>query len=120
MKKGWEIKTLGDICFVIAGQFPQSTFYNSNAQGLPFYQGKKEFQKKYIAFPTTWTTKVTKEAYKSDIELPNEHFSSNRNSRLIEINEWRQSEINKLLSRKLRLFDELKKSILHKAFNGEL
>jgi len=60
-------KLIGDVCEVIAGQSPKSSFYNKDGDGLPFYQGKKEFSDKYIGKPTTWTTKVTKEAFKDDI-----------------------------------------------------
>lgn len=58
---------IGELCDVIAGQSPESKFYNKEEVGLPFYQGKKEFTDKYIAKATTWTTKVTKEAFKDDI-----------------------------------------------------
>lgn len=58
---------IGEVCEVIAGQSPESKFYNKDKDGLPFYQGKKEFTDKYIGKPTTWTTKVTKEAFKDDI-----------------------------------------------------
>jgi len=67
MKQGWEIKKLGDVCKVIAGQSPEGKYYNSEAKGLPFYQGKKEYGEKYIGEPTTWTTKITKEAEANDI-----------------------------------------------------
>lgn len=67
MKKGWEIKTIGDVCKVIAGQSPEGKYYNDNGKGLPFYQGKKEYGEKYIGEPTTWTTKITKEAEANDI-----------------------------------------------------
>jgi len=67
MKKGWEEVKLGAVCTVIAGQSPKSEFYNNNGKGLPFYQGKKEFTKKYIGAPSKWTRKVTKEAKKEDI-----------------------------------------------------
>lgn len=67
MKKGWEIKTIGDVCKVIAGQSPEGKFYNNIGSGIPFYQGKKEYGEKYIGAPTTWTTKVTKEAEANDI-----------------------------------------------------
>ncbi|MEC4686613.1 MAG: restriction endonuclease subunit S [Nitrospirota bacterium] len=67
MKKGWELKRIGQVCLVIAGQSPEGKFYNKNSTGLPFYQGKKEFTDKFIGKPTTWTTKVTKEAIKDDI-----------------------------------------------------
>jgi type I restriction enzyme S subunit len=67
MRQGWEIKTIGTVCKVIAGQSPEGKFYNDNGNGLPFYQGKKEYGEKYIGEPTTWTTKVTKEAEANDI-----------------------------------------------------
>lgn len=67
MKNGWEIKKLGEVCEVIAGQSPEGRFYNTSGAGLPFYQGKKEFGNKFIGKPTTWTTKTTKEAVSGDI-----------------------------------------------------
>jgi type I restriction enzyme, S subunit len=67
MKQGWEIKKLGEVCEVIAGQSPEGKFYNSKGNGMPFYQGKKEFGEKYIGEPTTWTTNITKEAEANDI-----------------------------------------------------
>jgi type I restriction enzyme S subunit len=67
MKEGWEIKKLGEVCKVIAGQSPEGKFYNSEGNGMPFYQGKKEYREKYIGEPTTWTTKITKEAEAGDI-----------------------------------------------------
>lgn len=67
MKKSWQITSLGDVAEVIAGQSPVSKFYNKDGNGLPFYQGKKQFTKKYIAQPDTWTTKVTKKAVRADI-----------------------------------------------------
>lgn len=67
MKQGWEVKRLGDVCKVIAGQSPEGKYYNSEGNGLPFYQGKKEYGEKYIGEPTTWTIKVTKEAEANDI-----------------------------------------------------
>jgi len=67
MKHGWEVKKLGEVCKVIAGQSPEGRYYNSEENGLPFYQGKKEFTEKYLGQPTTWTTKITKEAKKDDI-----------------------------------------------------
>jgi len=67
LPKSWEIKKLGEVCEVIAGQSPESKFYNAKGKGLPFYQGKKEFTGKFIGAPTKWTTKTTKEAIKDDI-----------------------------------------------------
>lgn len=67
LPKGWEMKKLGEVCTVIAGQSPEGIYYNSEGNGLPFYQGKKEFRLKYIGEPTCWTSKITKEAEANDI-----------------------------------------------------
>lgn len=67
MKTGWSTKKIGDLCDVIAGQSPEGKFYNSDGNGIPFYQGKKEFGGRYLGAPTTWTTQITKEARKDDI-----------------------------------------------------
>lgn len=67
MKAGWQTKKLGEVCEVIAGQSPEGKFYNAEGNGLPFYQGKKEFNEKYLGAPTVWTTKITKEANDNDI-----------------------------------------------------
>lgn len=63
----WEVKSIGDVCEVIAGQSPEGSYYNDKADGMPFYQGKKEFGEKFIGEPTTWTTYVTKVAEPGDI-----------------------------------------------------
>ncbi len=67
MKEGWEIKKLGEICEVVAGQSPEGKYYNTEEKGIPFYQGKKEFTNFYLGKPKKWTTKITKEALKNDI-----------------------------------------------------
>lgn len=67
MKAKWQPKKLGDVTEVIAGQSPEGSFYNKSAQGLPFYQGKKEFSERFIGTPTTWTTQITKVALAGDV-----------------------------------------------------
>ena len=67
MKGGWQSKKIGDVCEVIAGQSPEGKFYNLEGNGVPFYQGKKEFGEKFIGDPTTWTTHITKIAQQGDI-----------------------------------------------------
>ena len=67
MKSGWQTKTLGDVTEVIAGQSPEGSFYNTSGDGLPFYQGKKEFGEKFIGPPTTWTSRTTKIALEGDV-----------------------------------------------------
>ncbi len=66
-KGKWKETTIGEICTVIAGQSPKSQYYNTTKQGIPFYQGKKEFTEKYIGQPNIWTTRITKEALAGDI-----------------------------------------------------
>jgi type I restriction enzyme S subunit len=58
---------LGTVAEVIAGQSPEGIYYNTNGEGTPFYQGKKEFGDRFLGAPTTWTTKITKLAQHGDI-----------------------------------------------------
>ena len=67
MKAGWQRKQIGDLCEVIAGQSPEGKFYNAEGNGVPFYQGKKDFGEKFLEAPTTWTTQTTKIAREGDI-----------------------------------------------------
>ncbi len=67
MKKELERKQIGNLCDVIAGQSPEGKFYNTDGEGMPFYQGKKDFGEKFIEAPTTWTTQTTKIAREGDI-----------------------------------------------------
>lgn len=62
-----KLKPLGDVAEVIAGQSPEGVYYNSTGEGIPFYQGKKEFGDKFLGNPTTWTSKITKLAQSGDI-----------------------------------------------------
>ena len=63
----WKTAALGHVALVIAGQSPDGSSYNTSGKGLPFYQGKKEFQERFIGAPTTWTTNPTKLAVAGDI-----------------------------------------------------
>lgn len=67
MKAGWQMSTIGEYCEVIAGQSPESKYYNADGKGMPFYQGKKDFGERFVEAPNTWTTEVTKVARKDDI-----------------------------------------------------
>jgi type I restriction enzyme, S subunit len=70
MKNGWQTKTLGDVAEMIAGQSPEGSFYNTAGDGLPFYQGKKDFGEKFIGSSTTWTSQITRVALKGDVLMP--------------------------------------------------
>jgi type I restriction enzyme S subunit len=67
VKSNAEPQPLGRQASVIAGQSPEGKFYNRSGQGLPFYQGKKDFGERELQAPTTWTTQTTKEAQAGDI-----------------------------------------------------
>lgn len=62
----WEIRRLGDICEVIAGQSPPSDTYRYVPEGLPFYQGKADFGK-IFPVPRVWCVKPHKVAQAGDV-----------------------------------------------------
>ena len=59
---------LKDCCTIIAGQSPESKYYNTDGIGLPFFQGKADFGE---LFPTirVYCSQPTKIAEKDDILL---------------------------------------------------
>ena len=62
------IKKLKDCCTIIAGQSPESKYYNTEGVGIPFFQGKADFGEVY---PTirVYCSQPTKIAEKDDILL---------------------------------------------------
>jgi len=69
LKKGFEKgeeTSLGETFEIVMGQSPPSEFYNKEGKGLPFFQGKKEFESKYPRIEN-WTTKYNKEVDKGDL-----------------------------------------------------
>ncbi len=63
----WPSVKLGTVSEVIAGQSPESAYYNDKGEGLPFYQGKKDFGPLALNPPSTWTTNTTKKAILGDV-----------------------------------------------------
>ena len=63
---GWVWTTLEQIGEVILGQSPPSSTYNTQGEGLPFYQGKLEFGGTYPT-PRKWCTAPKKIAETGDI-----------------------------------------------------
>ena len=63
---GWVWTTLEEICKIILGQSPPSSTYNTQGEGLPFYQGKLEFGGTYPT-PRKWCTAPKKIAETGDI-----------------------------------------------------
>lgn len=63
----WSLVRLGDVSEIIAGQSPSGRHYNTGQEGLPFYQGKKDFGDRFIKPAKTWTREYSKVAEKGDI-----------------------------------------------------
>ena len=45
LPEGWSKTTLNNYCTIIMGQSPPGKTYNTEGNGLPFFQGKAEFGK---------------------------------------------------------------------------
>lgn len=45
---GWHYERLGDFATILMGQSPESHYYNSNFQGLPFHQGVGSYGEFYL------------------------------------------------------------------------
>ena len=62
----WPTKKLSEVCEIIMGQSPPSATYNDRSDGLPFYQGKKDFGEVYPKV-TVWCNEPVKIVAKNDI-----------------------------------------------------
>jgi type I restriction enzyme S subunit len=60
-------KPLASISKIVAGQSPESSTYNSIGDGLPFFQGKADFQDMYPTARMWCTSEKRKEAEPGDI-----------------------------------------------------
>ncbi len=60
-------KPLVEVATVIAGQSPASSTYNSDGDGLPFFQGKADFQEMYPKERMWCTSERRKEAEPGDV-----------------------------------------------------
>ena len=59
-------KKLREVCEINMGQSPASSTYNNNQNGLPFYQGKKDYGEKYPT-PRVWCSNPIKIVEAGDI-----------------------------------------------------
>lgn len=64
----WEKVKLETVAEIIAGQSPESKYYNQSGDGLPFFQGKADFGYDYPKV-RYWCTEPTKKAQPLDILL---------------------------------------------------
>jgi len=64
----WRLGKLGDpeVAEIIMGQSPPGSTYNTNKDGLPFFQGKTDFGEKYPT-PRIWCSEPKKISEKGDI-----------------------------------------------------
>ena len=64
LPSGWQKPTLAEVAEIIMGQSPSSEYYNSDGEGLPFFQGKAEFGELYPE-PVKWCSQPNKVDRKS-------------------------------------------------------
>jgi len=65
---GWKLLNLDEVADIVMGQSPPSSSYNLNKDGLPFFQGKKEFGDMYPAV-IKYCSEPKKTAEKNDTLL---------------------------------------------------
>jgi type I restriction enzyme, S subunit len=68
LPNSWQTVSLGQICNVEMGQSPESSTYNVEGKGLPFFQGKAEFGRFHPSV-RKWCTDPKKVAEQGDILL---------------------------------------------------
>ena len=80
LPEGWEESMLGDDFTIVMGQSPPGTTYNESGNGLPFFQGRRDFG---FRFPTEriYCSEPTRIAEQDDT-LVSLNNSSGPNSRL--------------------------------------
>ena len=66
LPEGWTIARLDEVSVINMGQSPPSSTYNMEGDGLPFFQGKAEFQSFYPE-PKKWCSIPSKVAQTEDI-----------------------------------------------------
>lgn len=64
--EGWEKKPLEELADVTMGQSPESKFYNSNGDGLPFHQGVSNFGERFVT-NSVYSTALNRIAEAGDI-----------------------------------------------------
>jgi len=64
--EGWVKTTLSEVANIVMGQSPESKYYNTNKEGLPFHQGVATFRNRYV-FHRNYSTVGSKIAEEGDI-----------------------------------------------------
>ena len=66
LPEGWEVKKLSEMVILTMGQSPESQFYNTNGEGLPFHQGVTGYGHRFVSH-STYCSKMTRIAEEGDI-----------------------------------------------------
>lgn len=66
LPEDWRWVRLGEVCEIIAGQSPPGEAYRKSPEGLPFFQGKADFEQRHPV-ARTWCVAPTKIALPGDI-----------------------------------------------------
>ncbi|MHB1991987.1 restriction endonuclease subunit S [Metallibacterium scheffleri] len=66
LPNGWKKSSLAEVAEIIMGQSPSSEYYNTDGNGLPFFQGKAEFGDLYPE-AVKWCSAPGKVAQKDDV-----------------------------------------------------
>jgi type I restriction enzyme S subunit len=64
--KGWEVGVLSNIANILMGQSPDGETYNTDNNGMIFYQGRTDFGYRFPSI-STYTTKPKRKAKKGEI-----------------------------------------------------
>jgi len=64
--KGWEVGVLSNIANILMGQSPEGETYNTDNNGMIFYQGRTDFGYRFPSI-STYTTKPKRKAKKGEI-----------------------------------------------------
>ncbi|GAB2952938.1 restriction endonuclease subunit S [Aquaspirillum soli] len=64
--EGWAKLPLGDVAEITMGQSPESKYYNTDEDGLPFHQGVSDFGNRFVSHET-YTKQATRIAEAGDI-----------------------------------------------------
>lgn len=67
IKMTQKTRNLSSLVNITLGQSPNSKYYNHDGNGLPFYQGKKDFGEIHLQNSTVWTKVTTRESFEGDI-----------------------------------------------------
>lgn len=68
MPEGWSVRKLVEFCDIVMGQSPPSSTYNLDKEGLPFFQGRRDFGEKYPQ-KMIWCSEPTRIANNGNVLL---------------------------------------------------